>query len=95
MTALQSPKKTKQEMCENFRGNDLKIVINANLSVVDYLDVTLDQTWDEFRPYMKPKDKPLHVQKLSNHPPAGLKNKFLFYLFDYKYSRDFLTRLRK
>ena len=75
-------KANKQEMCENFRRNGLKIVINANLSVVDYLDVTLDQTWDEFRAYMKPKDKPLYVHKLSNHPPAGLKNKFLFYLFD-------------
>ena len=63
-----------KKMCEIFKKNELRITVEVNLSVVDYLDVTLDLTRDEYRPYIKPNDKPQYVHNLSNHPQAVLRN---------------------
>ena len=52
----------------------LKITITANLKIVDFLDITLDLTLGTYRPYSKPNDKPLYVNKQSNHPPNVTKN---------------------
>ena len=45
-----------------------------NLTVVDYLDITLDLKTGLHAPYMKPNDVKNYVHKMSNHPPAVLKN---------------------
>lgn len=42
-----------------FHSLGLKITIQANLKTVDFLDVTLDLTTVKYRPYRKPKDRPL------------------------------------
>ena len=47
----------------------LSITIETNLTVVNYLDVTLDLLNDKFRPYRKPNDFPLYIHNDSNHPP--------------------------
>ena len=36
--------------------------------------MTLDLAKDEYRPYIKPNDKPLYVHRQSNHPSSVLKN---------------------
>ena len=61
-------------MCDIFKKNGLRITVEVNLTVVDYLDVTLDLARNEYRPYIKPNDKPQYVHNLSNHPQAVLKN---------------------
>ena len=61
-------------MCEIFKKNGLKIEIEANLTVVDYLDVTLNLLENTHKPYMKPNDVPLYVHSQSNHPRSVLKN---------------------
>ena len=58
----------------NFSRNGLKIEIEANLTVVDYLDVTLNLLENTHKPYMKPNDVPLYVHSQSNHPRSVLKN---------------------
>ena len=45
-----------------------------NQTVVDYLDITLDLNTGLHAPYMKPNDVKNYVHRLSNHPPAILKN---------------------
>ena len=50
----------------------LNMVIKANHQVLDFLDVTLDLTSGEYRPYNKPNNTPLYVHKESNHPPTVL-----------------------
>ena len=64
----------KKRICETFRKFGLKITIEANKKVVQYLDVELNLEKGSFRPYMKPGDTPLYVHIKSNHPPAITKN---------------------
>ena len=66
--------KTKQEVSNVFKSNGLKITIDANKKIVDFLDVTFDLTNGSYKPYIKPNNKILYVHRQSNHPPALLKN---------------------
>ena len=59
---------TKKRICQIFSELGLKITIEANKKVVDFLDITLDLDKDEFKPYMKPNNTPLYVHRDSNHP---------------------------
>ena len=61
--------KMKQEVCRSFQGFDLKITIDVNHRIVNFLDVTFDLDSELFKPYMKPNDTPVYVNKHSNHPP--------------------------
>ena len=67
-------KKLKQEIINIFKKNDLKIVIETNVKIVDFLDVLLDLSSDTYKPFMKPGDKPKYVNCLSNHPPTTIKS---------------------
>ena len=42
----------------------------ANLHVVNFLDVTFDLTTGKYKPYRKPNDNPLYIHKHSNYPPS-------------------------
>ena len=71
-----SPRETeniKKKICTILKKNNLKLTIEANQKIVNYLDVTLDLTNDTYRPYKKPNDTPLYISTLSNHPPSILK----------------------
>ena len=61
-------------ICKIFRDNDLKITIEANLTRVNFLDVTLDLKSEKHLPYTKEGNIPLYVHKQSNHPPSILRN---------------------
>ena len=65
--------KTKQEVSKVFKSNGLKITIEGNKKIVNFLDVTFDLSSGSYKPYMKPNNKLLYVHRLSNHPPALLK----------------------
>ena len=64
----------KKDICALFRNNNLKITVEANRKVVNYLDVTLDLNSESFMPYMKPGNTPLYVNSHSNHPPSVLRS---------------------
>jgi len=66
--------KTKQEVSNVFKSNGLKITIDANKKIVNFLDVTFDLANESYKPYTKPNNKILYVHRQSNHPPAVLKN---------------------
>ena len=51
----------------------LKITASANMTVVDFLDVTFDIRKKEFKPFSKPGNPLLYVHAKSNHPPAVTK----------------------
>ena len=53
----------KKEICEIFRQEGLSITIQANIKVVDFLDVTLDLSTGVFKPFMKPNNTPTYVNK--------------------------------
>ena len=58
----------KKKICAIFKKNGLSITIEANKKCVDFLDITMDLRDGIYRPYMKPNDVPVYVNKMSNHP---------------------------
>ena len=66
---------TQQKLREIFASNGLRITFENphNSKRVNFLDVTLDLSNENFAPYRKPNDKPLYVHVLSNHPPNVIK----------------------
>ena len=65
----------KKELCKIFKENNLQITVEANLKIVDFLDVTLDLNTMLHKPYMKPNDRPLYTKQPSTqnskeHPHA-------------------------
>jgi hypothetical protein len=69
----QKVEKMKKAVCKLFKEHNLKITIEANKKIVDFLDVTLDLNTNQHKPYKKPNDVPLYVNAKSNHPPAVIK----------------------
>ena len=51
----------------------LKLTYEVNKTTTDFLDVKMDLRSGEFKPYMKPNDKPIYISKQSNHPPHILR----------------------
>ena len=56
-----------------FKDCALSITIKCNLKSVDFLDVTFDHVSEIYKPYRKPSNKSLYINKHSNHPPNILK----------------------
>ena len=65
---------SKKKICQIFREIGLKIIIEANKKVVDFLDVELDLYRDQYKPFLKPNNTLLYVNSQSNHPPSIIKN---------------------
>ena len=62
--------KMRKELHKIFEQFRLKITAEANLHVVNFLDVTFDLTSAKHGPYRKANDDPLYIHKHSNHPPT-------------------------
>ena len=65
--------RARKDLVKIFQNLGLKITVQTNLKVVDYLDVTLDLVTGSHRPFRKPNDTPLYVNRDSNHPPHIIK----------------------
>ena len=66
--------KMKKDICKIFHDNDLRVTIEVNKKVVNFLDVTLNLNSGQHMPYMKPNNALQYVNTKSNHPPAVIKN---------------------
>ena len=64
----------KKVLCRIFKQCGLKITIEANKRIVNFLDVTFNLNTCSYKPYMKPGNTPLYIHASSNHPPSILKN---------------------
>ena len=64
----------KKQICKIFSNNNLKITIEANKKVINFLDVTLDLNKGTYKPFIKPNNTPLYVHRESNHPPSIIRN---------------------
>ena len=65
--------RTKKQICKLFADKNLKITIEANKKVVNYLDVTRDLNTGKHYPFLKPGNVPSYVHAKSNHPPNIIK----------------------
>ena len=63
-----------KKLSQIYGAYGLKLEIKANLSVVVYLDITLDLNTGLHSPFTKPNDVKNYVHKMSNHRPAVIKN---------------------
>ena len=64
----------KKKICKVFNENGLKVTVDANKKVVQFLDVELNLRNGSFKPFLKPNDNPLYVNVSSSHPHSVTKN---------------------
>lgn len=64
----QKIEKCKKDICKILRDNDLKITVEANLTKVNFLDLTLNLKSRKHLPYTKEGNTLLYVLKQSNIP---------------------------
>ena len=65
--------KIKKSIKSIFRENELKITIQCNLKIVDYLDATFNLTDSSYRQFNKTNNEISYMHKQSNHPPSIIK----------------------
>lgn len=65
--------KTRKELTQVFNNFGLKITAQVNQSTTNFLDLTFDLTNGTYKPYRKPSDEPLFINRLSNHPPSVIR----------------------
>ena len=65
---------TKKKLCKIFKDNNLRIAVEANKKVTDFLDITLDLHTGSYKPYKKPNDTINYIHCQSNYPPSIIKN---------------------
>ena len=52
-----------------FHDINLKVTIETNTKSTNFLDVTFNLMENMYKPYRKDNDKPIYINRLSNHPP--------------------------
>ena len=72
-----SPHQTEQikkDICNIFGEHSLKVTMEANKTVVNFLDVPLNLSNGKHMPYNKSNNIPLYIDEQSNHPPRIISN---------------------
>ena len=62
--------KARKDLIQTFNDFGLKITAQANQQLTNFLDVKLNLTDGTYKPYRKPIDKPLYINRSSNQPPS-------------------------
>ena len=65
---------TRKNLTSTMKRYGLRITVEINAKTTDFLDVTLDLETGRYFPYRKSNDRPLYINKSSNHPPNILRN---------------------
>ena len=58
-----------KNIIKTFKDISFAIDVETNLKIVDFLDITFNLNNGTYRPYKKPNDLSLYINKSSNHPP--------------------------
>ena len=65
---------TRKKIEAVFKSNGLGTTAESNVRIVNFLDVTINLDDGTFKPYCKPNNIPVYINKHSNHPPSIIKN---------------------
>ena len=65
--------RVKKDIQKIFREKGLDIIIQCNLKIVDYLDLSFNLNDGSYRPYRKPDDETCYIHVDSDHPPNIIK----------------------
>ena len=57
----------RKRLINTFQDNDLGITSQTNITSANFFDITLNLTTESYKPYRKPNDQPLYIDKYSNH----------------------------
>ena len=60
--------KIKNQFEDCFKEFELRITIQSNLKIINYLDVSFDLKSGIYYPYRKPDNPPQYIHAKSNHP---------------------------
>ena len=63
----------RKELIRLFKQDNLSITIETNIRTVNFLETTFNIMNNTYKPYRKPNDEPLYINKHSNHPPSVLR----------------------
>ena len=63
----------KKNIQKIFKDHGLDIIIQCNMKVVNYLDVTFNVNNGTYKPYTKPKNEIKDIHKNSNHSPNAIR----------------------
>ena len=63
----------KKKIIKIFKSFGLSITVTTNVTSANYLDVNFDLTKDIYKPYRKPNDELVYIDRHSNHPPNILR----------------------
>ena len=66
-------RKTQEKASKVFKEKDLDIIIECNLKITNYLDITLNLNDGSYRPYRKPNEETDYIHIISDHPPSIIK----------------------
>ena len=66
--------RTRKDITQEFKKQELNISISTNLKICNFLDVTLNLTDGTYYPYRKPNNETLYIDSNSNHPPTIIKH---------------------
>ena len=61
--------KARKDLTHAFKELGLNITAQANQLSTNFLDITFDLSNGTYKPYRKPNDEPLYINRHSNHPP--------------------------
>ena len=64
----------KKEICRIFNNNGLRITIEANKQIINFLDVIFNLKRSTYEPFTKPNTSLQYVHRESNHPPITINN---------------------
>ena len=63
----------KKDIIKMFKSFGLSVTVTTNVTSANYLDVNFDLTKDIYKPYRKPNDELVYIDRHSNHPPNILR----------------------
>ena len=66
---VQQMERTRKNIVKIFKDVGFGIDRETNSKVVDFLDITFNLNNGICKPYKKPNDRPLYMNKSSNHQP--------------------------
>ena len=72
-TSVPEAEKLKKRFQKLFKQKDLDIIVQCNLKITNYLDITLNLNDGWYRPYRKPNEDTKYIPINSDHPPSIIK----------------------
>lgn len=72
-TSSPTADRARKDIEKIFQSHNLRVTVEANLVLTEFLDVYLDLKNSTYYPYRKPNNDPLYINVQSNHPPSIIK----------------------